>query len=290
MFGLSTFEYDDDGFRECGVTGLTIHKSAEDLVKLFGLTAIVSLAVGGVFAITVAMTRWEAVGFLDPGQYYRFTSLHAWFMILFWMVFMEIAILYVGGPFVLGRRLSVPKLGWAGYAIMLGGGALAVYSIATYELPNQAPFYTSYVPLPSPAPYFAGAVLFLLGALVAAVPFFVTLWHEKREHPTETLPLITFGAFVTAVIALEALVGGITALTPAFLWRIGFLEHLDAAWYRQMFWTIGHGSQQINLLAMITVWYFMTHVIGGAEVASEKVSRVAFVLYLFFINLGAPTT
>jgi len=287
MFGLATFDYDDDGFRECGVTGLTIHKSAEDLVKLFGLTAIVSLAVGGAFALTVALTRWEAIGLLGPGKYYRFTSLHAWFMILFWMVFMEIAILYVGGPFVLGRKLSVPKLGWAGYGIMLLGGGLAVYSIATYDLPNQAPFYTSYVPLPSPAPYFAGAVLFLLGALVAAVPFFVTLWREKREHPTKTLPLITFGAFITGVIALEALVGGITALTPAFLWRIGFFEHLDAAWYRQMFWTIGHGSQQINLLAMITVWYFMTHVIGGAEVASEKVSRVAFVLYLFFINLGA---
>jgi cytochrome c oxidase subunit 1 len=31
----------------------------------------------------------------------------------------------------------------------------------------------------------------------------------------------------------------------------------------------------------------MTHVVGGAEVASEKVSRTAFVLYLFFINMGA---
>ncbi|MXR20003.1 cytochrome c oxidase subunit I [Halobacterium bonnevillei] len=287
MFGLSTYEYDDDGFRTCGVTDLRIHKSAEDLVKLFGVTAIVSLAIGGVFALLVAMTRWEVVGLLDSGQFYRFTSLHAWFMILFWMVFMEIAILYVGGPFVLGRKLSLHKLGWAGYGIMAFGGLLAVYSIATYELPNQAPFYTSYVPLPSPAPYFAGAVLFLVGAVVAAVPFFATIWREKRENPSKTLPLITFGAFITAVIALEALAGGITALTPAFLWRIGFIEHLDAAWYRQMFWTVGHGSQQINLLAMITVWYFMTHVVGGAEVASEKVSRFAFVLYLFFINMGA---
>ncbi|MDY7082448.1 MAG: cbb3-type cytochrome c oxidase subunit I, partial [Halobacteria archaeon] len=49
----------------------------------------------------------------------------------------------------------------------------------------------------------------------------------------------------------------------------------------------GHGSHQINLVAMITVWYFMTHIVGGAEVVSEKVSRSAFILYLFFINMGA---
>ena len=74
---------------------------------------------------------------------------------------------------------------------------------------------------------------------------------------------------------------------PALLWRVGYFDSLDPAYYRQVYWIIGHGSQQINLLAMITVWYFLTHVIGGAEVASQKVSRAAFVLYLFFINMGA---
>jgi cytochrome c oxidase subunit 1 len=110
---------------------------------------------------------------------------------------------------------------------------------------------------------------------------------EKVENPSRTLPLVTFGAFVAGIIAVESLVGGLITFVPTFFWRIGVLEHIDAAWYRQMYWLIGHGSQQINLLAMITVWYFMTHVVGGAEVASEKVSRSAFVLYLFFINIGA---
>jgi len=45
MFGLSNFRYDDDGFRTCSVTGLDIHRSAEDMVKLFGVTAILALAV-----------------------------------------------------------------------------------------------------------------------------------------------------------------------------------------------------------------------------------------------------
>ncbi|MFB6187061.1 MAG: cbb3-type cytochrome c oxidase subunit I, partial [Halobacteriaceae archaeon] len=275
MFGLSSFDYNDDGFRTCSVTDLRIHKSAEDMVKLYGLTAIISLAIGGLFAFFVAMTRWEMIGLLSPSDYYTYLSIHAWYLLIFWMVFMEIAILYVGGPFVLGRKLSLSSVAKFGYAVMFLGAAIITVAIWITSPPNAAPLLTSYAPLPSNWQFYAGVDIFLLGAVIAAIPFFATLWREKREHPNKTLPLITFGAFATSIIALEALVGGLITYIPTLLWRVGFFASIDAAWYRQMYWIIGHGSQQINLLAMITVWYFITHVIGGAEVASEKVSRFA---------------
>jgi cytochrome c oxidase subunit 1 len=287
MFGFSTYDYDDEGFRTCGVTGLDIHRSAEDMVKLYGVTAILALAIGGVFAIFVALTRWELVGLLDAGAFYKYLSIHAWYLLIFWMVFMEIAILYVGGPFVLGRRLSLAPLAKAAYGVMVAGAVVITYGIWTQQVPDQAPLLTSYVPLPSPPSFYLGVTVFLLGALLAAVPFLGTLWRERRAKPNKTLPLVTFGAFCTSIIAAEAILGGLITFVPAFFWRIDWIGYLDAAWYRQMYWIIGHGSQQINLLAMITIWYFMTHVVGGAEVASEKVSRIAFVLYLFFINMGA---
>ncbi|MFB6164700.1 MAG: cbb3-type cytochrome c oxidase subunit I [Haloarculaceae archaeon] len=287
MFGLSTYEYDDDGFRVCDVTGLDIHRSAEDMVKLYGVTAIVMLAIGGIAAFFVPMTRWEAVGLLNPPNFYMDLSLHAWYLLVFWLVFIEVAILYVGGPFVLGRRLPFKRLSQAAYVVMLLGVALVTWGIVTTAPPNAYPMDTSYPPLPSPPSFYLGATIFLLGTVAAAVPFFASIWREKREHPRKTLPLVTFGAFATGIIAVEALVGGLMAYVPTLLWRVGWLPHMDPALYRQWWWIFGHGSQQINLLAMITVWYFMTHVVGGAEVASEKVSRTAFVLYLFFINMGA---
>jgi cytochrome c oxidase subunit 1 len=74
--GLFENDYDEDGFRNCSVTGLDIHRSAEVHVKLFGLTAVVALIVGGSFAFTVAMTRWEVIGFLGEfGGYYRHLSM-----------------------------------------------------------------------------------------------------------------------------------------------------------------------------------------------------------------------
>jgi len=287
MFGFGTFTYDDEGYRDCSVTGLRIHRSAEEMVKLFGLTAILALLIGGVFAILVALTRWELVGLLAPGAFYTVLSIHAWNLLIFWMIFMEIAILYVGGPYVLGRPLSLPRVAKTGYGLMLGGAVTINVAIWLTEQPDQAPLLTSYAPLPSSPWFYLGVVVFLAGALVAALPFLATIWHEKREHPGTTLPLVAFGAFITSIVAAEAIVGGLITYVPTLFWRIGLVEHIDAAWYRQMYWIVGHGSQQINLLAMISVWYFMTHVVGGAEVASEKVSRSAFVLYLFFINMGA---
>ncbi|XVH33272.1 cytochrome c oxidase subunit I (plasmid) [Haloferacaceae archaeon DSL9] len=287
ILGLFDNEYGADGFRTCSVTGLRIHRTAENHAKLFGLAAVVALLFGGVFALTVAMTRWEFVGLLGPGDFYHHLSLHAWNLLIFWMVFMEIAILYVGGPMVLGRRLSLPSLAKAGWVVMVGGALTINYSIITTSAPDAPPLLTSYPPLPSPSAFYLGVIVFILGAIVAALPFFATLWKEKREFPDRTLPLIAFGAFITGIIAVEALLGGLAAFVYVLLWRVEILGSIDAALYRQLYWIIGHGTQQINLLAMITVWYFLTHVVGGAEVVSEKVSRTAFILYLFFINLGA---
>jgi cytochrome c oxidase subunit 1 len=285
--------YDEDGFRTCDMTGLDIHRSAEKHVKWFSLTAVLALCIGGLLAIVVALTRWEALGLFGPNDmfnhdwYYLALSLHAWNLLIFWMVFMEIAILYVGGPFVLGRKLSLSKLATTGWLIMIGAAAWINYAIFTTQSPNQQPMLTSYPPLPSSWQFYLGAIVFLLGTIVAALPFFATIWKEKWENPKKTLPLVSFAAFICSIVALEALIGGLITYIPTFFWRIGWLESIDAAWYRQVYWIIGHGSQQINLIAMITVWYFLTYYVGGAVMASEKVSRIAFVLYLFFINMGA---
>jgi cytochrome c oxidase subunit 1 len=287
LLGLFDNPYDEEGFRTCSVTGMNIHRSVENYVKLFGLTAVVALLVGGIAAIVVAMTRWELVGLVSASDFYNWLGVHAWNLLIFWMVFMEIAILYVGGPMVLGRKLPTPSLAKTGWIVMFGSAVWINVELFTTSSPDSAPLLTSYAPLPSSAGFYLGAIVFILGTIIAALPFLISIWQEKKEHPNRSLPLVSFGAFITAIVAVEALLGGLITYVPTYLWRIGILEHIDAAWYRQMYWIIGHGSQQINLLAMITVWYFLTHVVGGAEVLSEKVSRTAFILYLFFINMGA---
>ncbi|EMA27348.1 cytochrome c oxidase subunit I [Halobiforma nitratireducens] len=290
VFGWFDNDYDEDGFRTCSVTGFDVHQSVENHVKLYGVTAVVFMLIGGIFALTVATTRWEYIGLLEAGDYYRHLSMHAWSLLIFWIIFMEIAILYVGGPMVLGRKLPIEWAAKLGYVVMVAGAIIIYYTIWTVTgnpVEDNAPLLTAYIPLEINPLFYVGAIVFVLGVTVAALPFFLALWYEKRENPGQTLPLVTFGAFVAGIIAVQSILGGLVAFSGGLAYQLGLAPWFDAGMYRQWFWIIGHGTQQINLVAMITVWYLFTHVIGGAEVVSEKVSRTAFILYLFFIVMGA---
>ncbi|NIN51010.1 MAG: hypothetical protein GTN62_13020, partial [Gemmatimonadales bacterium] len=49
------------GFRRCSVTGLKVHAQADGLIKANAVAATVSLLVGGISAVLVLLTRWQAI-------------------------------------------------------------------------------------------------------------------------------------------------------------------------------------------------------------------------------------
>jgi cytochrome c oxidase subunit 1 len=52
-------------------------------------------------------------------------------------------------------------------------------------------------------------------------------------------------------------------------------------------WGLGHMSQQVNVCAMVSVWYLLGALTTGAKPLNETVCRGAFLLYIFFINLAS---
>ena len=101
------------------------------------------------------------------------------------------------------------------------------------------------------------------------------------------MPLVVFGLVVAAIIATYTLLSGAIAFIPSFLKSMGWLETYDPAFYRNLFWSFGHPAQQLNLAAMVAIWYALAGITVGANPVSEKLSRFAFILYLLFINLGS---
>jgi len=270
--------------RLCPVTGLRVNRDSELLVRWNAVVGIVFMLVGVIAALLVALTRWQAVHLLTPLWYYRILTLHGLNMLIFFIIFFEMAVLYFAGPIVLGSRQPAPRLAWAGFGLMLVGALLVDVTV----LWGRADvLFTSYVPLKAHPLYYLGIIFFAVGALIATLLFFAALVVAKREKSyTGSMPLVTFGALTAAIIAVITLLHGAAIYIPTFLWSLGWMN-VDPEVYRLLFWALGHASQQINVAAMVSVWYLMGGLTIGAVVLNEKVSRWAFVLYVLFISMAS---
>lgn len=271
-------------FRTCSVTNLKVHSGAEALVKINAVTAIVFFLIGVIAALLLVLTRWQAVHLLPADWYYRVLTAHGLSMLIFFIIFFEMAILYFAGSIALNSRQPGVKLGWVAFGLMLVGSVMVEVMVWSGKADV---LFTSYVPLRADPLYYLGIIFFAVGALLVTGLFFASIVVAKREGTYEgSVPLVTFGAITAAIIAVITLLHGAVVYIPTFLWSLGLMP-MDPQFYRLIFWGLGHSSQQINVAAMVAVWYFLAGVTVGGVVLNEKVSRIAFVLYILFISMAS---
>ena len=271
-------------FRTCPVTGLKVNRDAENLLKINAVVAVVAFLIGVIAAIGLVLTRWQAVHLLPADWYYRLLTAHGLNMLIFFILFFEMAVLYFAGPILLNCRQPAPMLGWLGFVLMLVGAVMVDWMVFAGKADV---LFTSYVPLRADPLYYLGIILFAVGALIVVGLFFATLVVAKRERTYEgSLPLVTFGALTAAIIAVMTLLHGAIIYIPTFFWSLGMMN-VDPQVYRMVWWGLGHASQQINVAAMVSIWYLLAGLTVGGVVLNEKISRIAFVLYILFINLAS---
>ena len=272
-------------YRTCLDTGLRVFEKTETLIKVNAVTAVVFLAVGGLLGLLVALTRWPGVHLLPAEMFYMVLTAHGAAVLLFWIIFFEIAILYFASSILLNSRLAAPKVAWLAYILMLVGALLATVTVLQGE---SSVMFTSYVPLQAEPNFYLGLVLFAVGALLGCFVFFGTLVVAKEEQTYEgSVPLVTFGALTAAIIAVFTIASGAIILVPTWLWSLGYISEIDTVTYKLVWWGMGHSSQQINVSAHVAVWYLIAALLVGAKPLSEKVSRTAFLLYILFLQLAS---
>lgn len=272
-------------FRTCSLSGLKIEKNSEALIQWNIIAALATLAVGGLFALLVALTRWPSIHFLSLTNYYRFLTLHGIDALLAWIIFFEMALVHFSSTVLLGVRSYYPILGWISFALMLIGGAV----INVIVLLGKADvMFTSYVPLKADPLYYIGVILFAVGALIGFITFFINVILAKKEGAFKrSLPLGSFGMAAASIIGVLTLAHGAGIFIPTLLWSMDLLGTVDPSLYRLVFWALGHSSQQINVCAMVAVWYMTVAFVIGGKPVNEKLSRSAFVLYILFINIAS---
>ena len=272
-------------YRTCPRSGLQFESQAEKLVLANAVAGVIFLLIGGILAIGVVLTRWPTIHWLEASTFYQVLTAHGLDMLVFWIIFFEIAILYFCSSTLLRCRIATPKVAWAAFALMVIGSVMN--NVAVYQ-GGSSVMMTSYVPMMAAPSFYLGLILFAVGALIGCFVFFGTLVVAKREKTYQgSVPLVTFGAITAAIIAVFTIASGAIILIPTWMLSMNWIEHVDPLIYRVIWWAFGHSSQQINVAAHISIWYFVAAVVFGAKPMSERVSRGAFLLYIVFLQLAS---
>jgi cytochrome c oxidase subunit 1 len=272
-------------FRTCPESGLQFHKPAELLMRANAVVAVVILLIGGISALLVTLTRMPAVHLLPADRFYQLLTMHGVNMLIFWIIFFEVAVLYFCSSTLLRCRLATPRIAWLGFALMVAGAVVNNLAVLNGD---ASVMMTSYVPMPANPNFYLGLILFAVGALLGCFVFLGTLVIAKEEKTYEgSIPLVTFGALTACIIAVFTIASGAIILIPTYMWSMGWINHIDAVLYRLVWWAFGHSSQQINVAAHVSIWYAIAAIVFGAKPLSEKVSRTAFFLYIAFLQLAS---
>lgn len=221
-------------YRTCPYTGLKVDAAAQALIKANAVAAVIFLALGGLMGLLVALTRWPAVHLLPADWFYLILTGHGANVLLFWIIFFEIAVLYFASAILLNCRLAAPKIAWAGFVLMVVGAALANVAVLQGD---SSVMFTSYPPMQAAPHFYLALILFAVGALLGVGVFFATLVIAKDEQTYEgSIPLVTFGAHTAAIIAVYTIASGAIILIPTFLWSIGLIADIDPLMYKGVWW------------------------------------------------------
>ncbi|NOZ52900.1 MAG: cytochrome C oxidase subunit I [Gammaproteobacteria bacterium] len=269
----------------CPDTGLKFHQPVIALAKANIIAAVVYLLAGGLLGIGVALTRWPAIHLLPSEYFYIFLTGHGAAVLLFWIHLFSCGIAYFFCTTPINARLATPKLAWVCFWMMVIGSAIATVMVLTGQ---ATVMFSAYPPLKAHPLFYLGVILFAVGAVGTNFIILATIMKARSEKTYKgSMPLATFGVMTYAIIGIFTWVSGAIIMIPTWLWSMDLISNIDPQMYRLIFWGLAHSTQQMNIVIMITIWYTLAAVLFGARPLSEKVSRTAFVLYLFALQFGS---
>ncbi len=183
----------------------------------------------------------------------------------------------------LSRKLNSALL-WASLALLGLGNVLVIFAVVTGR---ASVLYTSYAPLQAHWTYYTGLVLVVLSTWAALLNMLMALSAWRKEHPGERVPLLAFISVCSYVMwFLASLPIAVLFLGFMIPWSTGLLAKTDPLLSRTLFWFTGHAIVYAWLLPAYVSWYALIPRQAGGKLASDSLTRLAFVLFLV---LSIPT-
>ena len=270
----------EEGSRTCAVTGLRVYAGAQALTLANAVAAVLALAAGGLFGVLLGLTRAPGLELLSPNTYYLALTGHGVSALILWPVFFEVAAMVFASTVLLNAQVFSMKLGWASLGLMVGGALALEGAILAGD---SSVTFTAYPPLVASPAFYVGYLVFAVGGLLAIVNFTLTIMAARASGVhSGSLPLLTYGVAVAAILALLSIGSGLVALVPALMYSAGWIGAVEPIVYRGWFWGLGHTLQYVNVVAMVVAWYGIAALALRAGPVNQKYTRIGFILYLIF--------
>ena len=175
-------------------------------------------------------------------------------------------------------------MGWAGYWLMLIGTLMAAFEILAG---NATVLYTFYAPLKASPFFYIGSTLLVIGTWCVGVEVIENASTGcSANNPGQALPLPLYCATVTMVMWFIATIGvAIEMLFFLIPWSLGWVDKVDVAETRLLFWYFGHPLVYFWIMGAYLIWYNMIPTTYQGKVFSDPLTRLAF---LFLLLLSTP--
>jgi len=220
---------------------------------------------------------YSQLGFLK--SYYQGLTLHGVLNALVFTTYLNAAILLYFPARELGVPMNLPFV-WTAYGVMTGGLATCAVAIISN---TSSVLYTFYPPLSGHWGFYLGLALVVVASLMVAFETLRMRAVFKRANPERVTPIVTYMAVMTQLMWILASVGIVVEVVVFLLpWSMGLISGVDPALARTLFWWTGHPIVYYWLLPAYISWYAFMPKQAGGELASDSLTRLAFLMFLMF--------
>lgn len=234
--------------------------------------ALLSLALAGVFALMLAMSRVPRVEDIFPWPLQFFQKglvIHVVFSFVVWFLSL------LGGLLTIATyRLSNgnPRARTLGpLAVWLGLAAFVLLFVPGL-MDRGEPSLNNYVPVIIDPLYYTGLCIFALSIALLVIRFLINIPARVGAFDPVSQGIAVAGLLYITALACFAISLSLRWDTP-----------LDAAFNEDVFWAGGHALQFLNTLLMLIAWY----ILGGTAIARPLIDPRLFKAILGLFVLAA---
>lgn len=249
--------------------------AAQKELRLWSILAVASLAVAGIFALLLAISRLPGADTLFPWPvafYERSLIIHVIMSFVVWfiaggMVFSQISAYRIsdGSP----RSESMGRT--AAVAVLIAFFLLGAPAL----MDSGVPSLNNYIPAIIDPIYYAGLLLVAFGAMLGAVRAFMNI--SDRQGPLEPIGAAGLCASFVVVLAVAAF---------AISWNHNGGMPTTPAGNEDVFWAGGHILQFFNVAIMIGAWLFLTGRAIGQPPVRPRTALIALAVLAVLASGG----